>query len=243
MKVVKKVIIIIMEILLGVLLVFNIYNFVGLKIFKKDLMTINGYALLEVISGSMEPTLKIGDLIIIDTNDKEVKENDIVTFYDVNGSFVTHRIKEIKDKMMITKGDNNNTVDEEMPLKNIVGTYKFKINGLGTLITSLKNPLVSGIIFIIGILICYLISFDKSENIDDGEYQEFLKEKNSKVKKNKKHYVKDFLEKITIKIKDIWFKITKREEKEVKKKQNKLKKKQTKDAKKKKKKQRKNRRR
>lgn len=188
MKIVKKIIIGLITIILSLILIYNIYNFVNLKILKKDLSTLNGYAVLEVISGSMEPTLNIGDYIVINTKIKDVKENDIITFKDINGAFVTHRLVSINDNTIITKGDNNNTVDEEMPASSLIGKYLFKINGLGKLMASLKNPLVSIMIFIIGILICFLISTDKEGNAildsEEKEFLEYLEEKEGKDKKS-----------------------------------------------------------
>ncbi len=185
MKLLKKILFTILTIFMLVILIFNLYNFYSIKILKKDLPTINGYGILEVASGSMSPTLNIGDLIIINTNQKDYHKNDIITFYDVNGSFVTHRLISIDKDTMITKGDANNTEDESLPTKNIVGKYIFKINSLGKLISSLKNPLVSIMIFVIGILICILISINQeSDLIDEKEFQEYLQSKET-IKENK----------------------------------------------------------
>ena len=186
MKKVQKVLIYLVGICLSLILIYNIYNMINLKIFKKDLTTINGYGILDVISGSMEPTIKVGDLIVINTKDKNINVGDVVTFYDVDMAFVTHRVVSINDDMMITKGDANDSLDDPIPLNNIVGKYVFKINGLGAFLTSLKNPLVSIIILIIGILICYLLSYQKEIMIDnDEEFIKYLEDKKKKEKKEK----------------------------------------------------------
>ena len=187
MKKVQKVLIYLVGICLSLILIYNIYNMINLKILKKDLTTINGYGILDVISGSMEPTIKVGDLIVINTKDKNINVGDVVTFYDVDMAFVTHRVVSINDDMMITKGDANDSLDDPIPLNNIVGKYVFKINGLGAFLTSLKNPLVSIIILIIGILICYLLSYQKEIMIDnDEEFIKYLEDKKKKEKKEKK---------------------------------------------------------
>lgn len=190
MKKVQKVLIYLVGICLSLILIYNIYNMINLKILKKDLTTINGYGILDVISGSMEPTIKVGDLIVINTKDQNINVGDVVTFYDVDMAFVTHRVVSINDDMMITKGDANDSLDDPIPLNNIVGKYVFKINGLGAFLTSLKNPLVSIIILIIGILICYLLSYQKEIMIDDDEefikYLEDKKKKEKNMKKKKK---------------------------------------------------------
>lgn len=148
--------------LIILLIAFNVYNYINIKVLKNDLTTIKGYAILEVVSGSMEPTIKIGDIIVIDTHSPKYEINDIITFYDINGSFVTHRIVDVKGGKTITKGDNNNSVDQDMDIDYIVGKYMFKIPFLGAFLNIFRNPLYLGLILIIGILFCYLISTDKN---------------------------------------------------------------------------------
>lgn len=95
MKLIKKFIMAIVSVFLILLVTFNVYNFVSINLLHKDMATIGGYALLEVVSGSMEPTIYKGDIIVINTNCKEYTNNDIITFRDINDAFVTHRIKNI----------------------------------------------------------------------------------------------------------------------------------------------------
>ena len=91
MKTFKRVLVGIISTLLGLILIFNIYNVICLKILHKDLATINGYGILEVVSGSMEPTINIGDLIVINTKAKDFEKNDIITFYDGNSSLSIYK--------------------------------------------------------------------------------------------------------------------------------------------------------
>lgn len=189
MKRIKKIVFVILSILLGLVLAFNIYNFISIKVMHKDLASINGYAILEVVSGSMEPTIYKGDIIIINTKDKDYKKNDIITFRGKEGEFVTHRIIEIDDKTMITKGDNNNSEDDPIKTSSIVGKYVTKINGGGRILSSFKNPFTMVMIFIIGLLGCVLLSTDSDGKPileqDEKEFQEFLKSKNETKKEVK----------------------------------------------------------
>ena len=187
MKIIKRIFITIVILLLVLIFLFNAYTIYCLKVLDKDLATINGYAVLEVVSGSMEPTIHIGDMIIIDTKETNFKENDIVTFYDVNGSFVTHRILSIEGEEMVTKGDYNNTQDEAMPLSSIVGKFVFRLNGTGKLITAFKKPFVMVMVLVIGIMVCFLISTDKDGkpilSEEEKEFREFQKKKLNASKK------------------------------------------------------------
>ncbi len=141
---------------------------------------------MEVVSGSMEPTIHVGDLIVIHTKDVSYSEGDIVTFYDTNEAFVTHRIMSIDDGLMITKGDNNNSEDQPIPISQIVGKYVFKLSGVGQLFSALRQPFVMIMIFAIGILFCILMSLDKDGKIIvDSEYEEFLKYKEQQEKNSK----------------------------------------------------------
>ena len=192
MKIIKKMGIATATILLVLMLTFNVYNFFCIKVLGQDLATIGGYGFLEVITGSMEPTIHVGDLILIDTNYKDYKPEDIITFYDVEGVFVTHRIVSIDGDKMITKGDNNNTEDEKLNTNRIVGKYVTKLGGFGKLTTSLKSPLVMVMVLLIGIMVCFLVSTDKNGNPifteEEIEFQEFkkYKEEQEKIEKQKK---------------------------------------------------------
>ena len=81
-----------------------------------------------ITSGSMWPALKKGDLIFVKKVDsKEVKIGDIVVYKNQNG-FTIHRVIEIKEDSIITKGDANNISDAPVEFKDIVGkTFDYKI--------------------------------------------------------------------------------------------------------------------
>lgn len=88
-----------------------------------ELLTkIAGFSVLRVDSGSMEPSISVGDILIIkECGNYEV--NDVVTYNVDNDYLVTHRIIEKKeDNNFVTKGDNNNTKDTDKVTKeNIEG--------------------------------------------------------------------------------------------------------------------------
>lgn len=183
MKLLKSILFKLVVIIMVCIVSFNLYNFICLNVLKEDLATVNGYAVLEVVSGSMEPTIHVGDMIVIDTKVESYEKDDIITFYDVNGSFVTHRILNINGNKMITKGDNNDSPDEEMNTDSIVGKVVKTIPSAGKILASLKSPLVMILILVIGVLVCFLTSTDDNLVPIDltEEEKEFLEYKKNKV--------------------------------------------------------------
>ena len=88
-----------------------------------ELLTkVAGFSVLRVDSGSMEPSISVGDILIIkECGNYEV--NDVITYNVDNDYLVTHRIIEKKeDNNFVTKGDNNNTKDnDKVTRENIEG--------------------------------------------------------------------------------------------------------------------------
>ena len=106
-------------IFLGFLLVINFLIIFNLPIF--------GYRIYRVTSNSMEPKIKYNDFILI-KNKASFKENDIITF-EVDDKYITHRVVEINEDKIITKGDaidfNNDPITKDMVVGKMV--YKFVV--------------------------------------------------------------------------------------------------------------------
>lgn len=77
-----------------------------------------GYKPLVIISGSMEPKLRVGGILYYkEINKKEYQKNDIVVFKS-NKYLISHRIVEITNDGFITKGDANTNIDSNKVLFN-----------------------------------------------------------------------------------------------------------------------------
>ena len=115
----KKLLYIIVFTILLIILSINIFSLLGVSLF--------GVRLYKIGSGSMEPHLKVNDLIIIRESD-DYKIGNIVTFKN-DDEYITHRIVSINGNEIITKGDANNMNDEPITRDKIVGKliYKFHI--------------------------------------------------------------------------------------------------------------------
>lgn len=74
--------------------------------------SIFGYRPLVVLSGSMEPSYKVGSIIYYKQVEKsEIQIGDAITYRLSDGSFVSHRVVGVLADNYITKGDANNAQD------------------------------------------------------------------------------------------------------------------------------------
>ncbi len=112
-------------------------------------VNIAGYSIMNVLTGSMEPTYHVGDVIVIKkANADELKVKDVITFIStdekLNGQAVTHRIINITEengqKKFETKGDNNKVKDETLVSEDkILGKVQFKIPFVGKAVNFMQT--------------------------------------------------------------------------------------------------------
>jgi signal peptidase len=89
------------------------------------------YPMASITSGSMWPSLKKGDLVVIKgvDNKEDIAKGDIVVYINPKG-FTIHRVIELKENTLITKGDANNVADSPIKYEEVIGkalVYKNKI--------------------------------------------------------------------------------------------------------------------
>ncbi len=96
-----------------------------------------------VQSGSMEPTIRVGDIIII-AKHNSYQLNEVITFKDENKHTITHRITAVRTTQppsYTTKGDANQTPDTEtISLSQIVGTVILVIPKFGYVVQFIRTP-------------------------------------------------------------------------------------------------------
>ncbi len=110
---------------------------------------------MTVISGSMEPKIHTGSVVIVKPA-ADYKIGEVITFgpYTKTKAPTTHRIYEIKiiegQPIYITKGDANNAPDErEIQKKDIVGKVLFSVPYVGYAVDFAKKPVGFALIIII----------------------------------------------------------------------------------------------
>jgi signal peptidase len=172
----KKILSIVLNVVLTLIL------FVGFVILFSLLPIKNNIKILSVMSGSMEPTIKTGSLILIKPVDV-YQVNDVITFVTPSGKdkkdYTTHRLDKINQsgqaEIYTTKGDANNATDGWLVYKkDIIGKCYFVIPFVGYLVGYAKT--LPGLILLIVIPATIII------------YEEFrkLSKEVSELKKRKK---------------------------------------------------------
>lgn len=115
-----------------------------------------GYKPYVVLSGSMEPQIQTGSIVMIDENDTDVEINDIIAYQLDNEMAVTHRVIDKQDGNFITKGDANEVEDlNPVSEQQVIGTYMFSVPKVGYVVTEIQTkpviliPIISGICLIL----------------------------------------------------------------------------------------------
>lgn len=122
-----------------ILLASNVYQIVGQYIFRQELPKFFGITQVIVLSGSMEPAISAGDMLIL-KEQPAYRLGDIVT-YRKGQSLITHRIIRSNGLKVTTKGDANNIEDEPISVDQIEGRVALVLPGVGNWILFLKTPL------------------------------------------------------------------------------------------------------
>lgn len=112
----------VISILVTVLLILTVILciYIVYQLFRYGTVNLGGYMMFRVVTGSMEPTMSVGTLLVAKEVDiAAISVDDIVCFrtYDsaISGSIVTHRVVEIMQDgsgiLLRTKGDANPIAD------------------------------------------------------------------------------------------------------------------------------------
>lgn len=131
----------------------------ALYIVSSNFNIFDGYQPFLVQSGSMEPAIMTGDVVVIQ-NRGTYFINDVITFRTSSGDrIVTHRIIAVnkeKVKKYSTKGDANRSGDEDViDDQQIIGKVVLVIPKLGYFVAFSKSP--RGLIFLLVIPAVVLI--------------------------------------------------------------------------------------
>lgn len=128
--------------------------------FSKDkIPTVAGHKVLTVLSGSMEPAIHTGDVIVVRPYNQgdEIKEGDVITFRTKEKAdmLITHRVMGVVSvngtpQAYVTKGDANDSEDLSTVGKDqVVGIYQWRAPYFGYVSDFLHKPR--------GIILCVVL--------------------------------------------------------------------------------------
>jgi signal peptidase I len=179
------------QVVLFVILIF----FILLNILSMNNKSLFGFRIYRVISGSMQPALQIGDVIII-KKANNYAEKDIIT-YDNGLTTITHRIKSINGDEIITEGDANDAPDKPITKDRILGKYFFRISTFSVFSIMLTGKTIYLImVLVLFAILLFAISDRVTRNLEyrRNNFKKVIKEKENKEQKKKMPKKKDEME-------------------------------------------------
>lgn len=129
-----------------------------------------GHPTFSMLSGSMSPVIRTGDLVIdrslSPAQSAELRVGQIITFRSSPGSrkLFTHRIVNVQrgpDGVVTytTKGDANNAPDANpVPAADVVGLYSMKVPDGGYVLNALRRPSFLLVLFLVPVLLGVSVS-------------------------------------------------------------------------------------
>jgi signal peptidase len=104
---------------------------------------VSSFDVLIVRGGSMEPTIHLGSVVVVDRDDRTLAVGTMAAFRDGNEAIVTHRVIAIDDGGYKTKGDANATADLGRRTQDqVYGTVAITIPFLGYALHLFHEPIV-----------------------------------------------------------------------------------------------------
>lgn len=149
--------------LLVLILVVNVTFIVKSYIYPDRVPDFLGYKPFIVLSGSMEPAIQAGDLIITKVIEPEkIAVGDIIAFEAEKNTIVTHRVTDVRTEeglSFLTKGDANTGADARaVGVDDLEGIYLWRLAGVGNFAMFLQTPL--GMLLFVITPLCLFILYD-----------------------------------------------------------------------------------
>ena len=152
---------------------FNLYTWNAQSLMGNTLPMPFGYGAAVVLTGSMEPTIHVNDVILV-AEQPTYAENEIAV-YQSGSILVVHRILDITDGMVTTKGDANNAPDAPVELSSVKGKVVGVIPGVGGIVKILKTPTATAIM-LVGAVLLLEASFRKEKKKGDDQLEKIKEE-------------------------------------------------------------------
>jgi signal peptidase I len=119
-----------------------------------------GWRLDVVQSGSMTPSIGVGDLLVTAPCEPgDLRVGDVISFHSEGGAMVCHRIVAVDEvnRTFTVKGDANQHSDPApVPFDNVVGKVSGNVPLMGYVISFLKSPFGWALIILVALLVLVL---------------------------------------------------------------------------------------
>lgn len=150
MKLLLKIARILTNILLAGVIALAAFVGISARAANDKFPTVMGHKVLTVLSGSMEPAISTGDVIIVKplTPEDSIKEGDIITFRtkEKQDMLITHRVMGAvlingEPRAYVTKGDANKSEDlGTVSREQVMGIYKWRVPYFGYVVDLMHQP-------------------------------------------------------------------------------------------------------
>jgi signal peptidase I len=126
---------------------------------------IGGWKPVVITSGSMEPTLGVGDVLLIDTHPAEELAQRAIVVFSRRGEQIAHRVFAVEPDGLVTKGDANPTPDpDRVQLTDVRGAGRLVVPVIGLPIVWVKDgnwvPLAAWLVLIGGAAVRVALAAD-----------------------------------------------------------------------------------
>ena len=160
-------------VVVSVVLGINIYSWNAKSLTGNVLPMPFGYGGAVVLSGSMEPTIMVDELIIVKAEtDYEVGD---VVVYQSGKILVVHRIVNMDGETVVTRGDANNVDDAPIDIAQIKGKVISHIPHVGAAVRMLKTP-VATILLIAAAVLSVEMPYRKEKEEKEEELERIKEE-------------------------------------------------------------------
>jgi signal peptidase len=107
-----------------------------------------GYQALTVVSGSMEPSIDVGDMVVNrSVSPLRARPGDVISFRDPTDlrRVITHRVRSVRVERLrawfVTKGDANNATERwDIPIDGKIGQVELQIPKVGYALSVVRSP-------------------------------------------------------------------------------------------------------
>ncbi|MDF2865386.1 MAG: signal peptidase [Clostridia bacterium] len=156
--------------ILKYIIIFAIVFFIIIALYTRIFPQKDGLFGLKVFSvstASMDPKLKVGDVIIVKKTDyNKIKVGDVISYLGMTRDFkdkiITHQVEQIiteNDRYIYyTKGIANSVIDPIVYQEQVYGVVVYKIFTISIISRLMKN--IFGFIFIIIVPLCILFRYE-----------------------------------------------------------------------------------